>query len=192
MSPIPLGILAASGSGGAKAFDLLNTTILSSTATSVTFDLSSFTDYEYFQFRIVAKANTGTGEFVAPYDMNVYSGPSSGTYRQRHYNAASTPADVSLGDGYGYGQSISPSGTYSVVSAFWSRIIFDWHPGSASIYPSAEGMVGPSSSGSINQTRTYRQASVKEALGRETEITFNLSQVFRIGCRFSVYGWKAA
>ena len=52
------GILASSG-GAAGAFDLLQTTVLSSSASSVTFSsLGSYSDYKHLQLRVLAKHNS--------------------------------------------------------------------------------------------------------------------------------------
>lgn len=61
MSLVLLGILnsQAAAAGVAGAYDLLETQVLSSTATSVTFTgLGSYTDYKHLQIRAVAQANT--------------------------------------------------------------------------------------------------------------------------------------
>lgn len=61
MSPIPLGILAASGGGAQPAFDLLETQVLSSAASSVTFTgLGAYTDYQHLQVRISARTTQST------------------------------------------------------------------------------------------------------------------------------------
>jgi hypothetical protein len=63
MSLIPFGFWAASGAGGgAGAFDLLETTTLTSSASSVTFSgLDAYSDYKHLQVRIVATAPSGSG-----------------------------------------------------------------------------------------------------------------------------------
>jgi hypothetical protein len=63
MSPIPLGIFAASGFGVVSAFDLLATTSLTSSASSVTFSgLGAYSDYKHLQLRMVVRsASTQTG-----------------------------------------------------------------------------------------------------------------------------------
>ena len=55
MSLIPFGFWAASGAGGgAGAFDLLETTTLSTSASSVTFSgLGAYSDYKHLQLRFV-------------------------------------------------------------------------------------------------------------------------------------------
>lgn len=60
MSPIPLGILALAGAaGGAPAYDLLETTTLTSSASSVSFTgLNAYSDYKHLQIRAVVQNAT--------------------------------------------------------------------------------------------------------------------------------------
>ena len=59
---IPLGILAAAGAGPLGSYDLLATTILSSSQASVSFqNLNNFAaDYQHLQLRAVVRTNRGT------------------------------------------------------------------------------------------------------------------------------------
>jgi hypothetical protein len=59
MTPIPLGILALAGiTGGGGAFDLLETTTLTSSASSVTFTgLGAYSDYKHLQIRAVGRTD---------------------------------------------------------------------------------------------------------------------------------------
>jgi len=65
--PIPLGVLAVAGAGGGGAlstdFDLLETTVLTTTTASVTFsNLDNYSAYKHLQIRAVARGTrTGTG-----------------------------------------------------------------------------------------------------------------------------------
>ena len=63
MTPLPLGILALAGvTGGGPAYELLESTTLSSGASSVTFSgLSAYaTDYKHLQIRAVTQINKTT------------------------------------------------------------------------------------------------------------------------------------
>ena len=64
MSPIPLGVLASSGFA-AGSYDLLSTTILTSSQASVTFsNLNNFAaDYQHLQIRWTARS-TGTADLL--------------------------------------------------------------------------------------------------------------------------------
>jgi len=82
MSLIPLGFWAASGGGGgAGAFDLLETTTLTSSASSVTFSgLDAYSDYKHLQIRAVGRTtqygglwiqiNSDTGNNYARHRLN--------------------------------------------------------------------------------------------------------------------------
>lgn len=56
MSPIPLGIFAVSGAAPAGAFDLLETTLISTSTASVTFsNLNNYSAYRHLQLRMVVR-----------------------------------------------------------------------------------------------------------------------------------------
>ena len=68
MSLIPLGFWAASGAGGgAGAFDLLETTTLTTSASSVTFSgLGAYSGYKHLQIRLVGRTTrTASNEDVS-------------------------------------------------------------------------------------------------------------------------------
>ena len=71
MSFMLLGILNAQATGGgAGAFDLLETTTLTSSASSVTFSgLDAYSDYKHLQIRMVAKSVYGGGD-VLSFNLN--------------------------------------------------------------------------------------------------------------------------
>ena len=63
MSLVLLGILnsQAAGAGGAGAYDLLETQVLASSASSVTFTgLGSYSDYKHLQLRVTARGDSGS------------------------------------------------------------------------------------------------------------------------------------
>tara|TARA_R110000782_G_scaffold10354_1_gene32415 strand:+ start:30 stop:593 length:564 start_codon:yes stop_codon:yes gene_type:complete len=62
MSLIPFGFWAASGAGGgAGAYDLLETTTLSTSASSVTFSgLGSYSDYKHLQIRALTRTDNNS------------------------------------------------------------------------------------------------------------------------------------
>ena len=77
MTPLPLGILALAGAGGAGAYDLLETTNISGYTTSVTFDnLDVYSDYKHLQLRVSADNGNNSWQFLT---FNGDSG-SSNTY----------------------------------------------------------------------------------------------------------------
>ena len=71
MSLIPFGFWAASGGGGGGAYDLLETTTLATSASSVTFSgLGSYSDYAHLQIRGVVRGDTAGGFYGAQIQFN--------------------------------------------------------------------------------------------------------------------------
>ena len=82
MSLIPFGFWAASGGGAAGAFDLLETTTLTTSATSVTFSgLGAYSDYKHLQIRAVMQ-DTSAGTNLEVVGMQ-FNGDTSSVY-SRH------------------------------------------------------------------------------------------------------------
>lgn len=77
--PIPLGVLAVAGAGGAAAgaFELIQTTVLTSEASSVTLSNLSGLDYKHLQLRVVAR--TSRSDTVDELHMR-FNGISTTTY----------------------------------------------------------------------------------------------------------------
>ena len=66
--PIPLGILAVAGAGaagGGNSFDLLETTVLTGNATTITFsNLNNYSDYKHLQIRGTGRTDDGSVLYV--------------------------------------------------------------------------------------------------------------------------------
>lgn len=89
MSPLPLWILAASGAGSAEAYELIESSILTSSASSITFS-SIPQDYKHLQLRAVTRQDgavvygnallslNGTSpsywHYLYTYNTSIYSG----------------------------------------------------------------------------------------------------------------------
>ena len=94
MSLIPLGFWAASGGGAAGAFDLLETQILASSASSVTFTgLGAYSDYKHLQIRAVVKSDRSSGLEQMLFRFN----GDSGTNYSRHSMGGNTEDVSSFG-----------------------------------------------------------------------------------------------
>lgn len=77
---IPLGILASSGGGAAGSFDLISTTVLSSSQSSVTFDVTGLgSTYKHLQLRMAHQHNTSAGLVAIRLNSD------SGSNYSRHY-----------------------------------------------------------------------------------------------------------
>ena len=82
MSFILLGILQSQAAGGgAAAYDLLETQVLTSSASSVTFTgLGSYSDYKHLQLRMTVR-NTGASENNLGFRLNADSSSSYASHR---------------------------------------------------------------------------------------------------------------
>lgn len=92
------GILASSG-GAAGAFDLLETTVLSSTASSVTFsNLNNYSGYKHLQLRCVIRCTLATtGSATQLIRFNGINTSDSGSYH-RLYGDGSSVASQGFAD----------------------------------------------------------------------------------------------
>lgn len=98
MSPIPLGILAASGAGAAGAMELIQTTVLGGAATEVT--LSSIPQtFKHLQIRVLARSTTGNQDFYMGFNG------ASGTMHRAHYVYGIPGSGTSSGTEGGNGRS---------------------------------------------------------------------------------------
>jgi len=105
--PIPLGVLAVAGAaaaGGGSAFDLLETQILGSDASSVTFTgLGAYSDYKHLHLRISSQV-TSTGSSANRNLRMTFNGDSAANYNS-HTIAAEIGSLFSYAD-------LSQSATY--------------------------------------------------------------------------------
>lgn len=107
MSPLPLGILAASGAGAAGAYELIESSILTSSASSITFS-SIPQDYKHLQLRAVARQDaasvyanaflslngtpTSYWHYLYTYNTSIYSGGYGSPYGNYSFWAAGNNA----------------------------------------------------------------------------------------------------
>lgn len=119
MSPIPLGILAASGITLAGAYDLLETQVLTSNASSVSFTgLGSYTDYKHLQLRMVGRntSNDGTTQL----QFNSDTGSNYSYHGITGYNSnvltdvGSNETRIRLGRGFDH-DSNTPSQSFGAI-----------------------------------------------------------------------------
>jgi len=181
-----LGILnsQAAAAGGAGAYDLLETTVLASSASSVTFTgLGSYSDYTHLQIRYVTQATSTSDIFLR---MN---------------------ADT--GSNYAYHWLQGTGSTVSSVGASSQNHIrvfgADANPGGDVFAPGVIDILDFSSSSKNTTTRTLagRNATANRifllsGLYNDTSAVTSISLTegstgnFVTGSRFSLYGIKAA
>jgi len=82
--PIPLGILAVAGAGagGGGAYDLLETTLISTNTANVTFSsLGSYSDYKHLQIRITSRTSQNSGTDAVALQLNSDTGSNYAWHR---------------------------------------------------------------------------------------------------------------
>jgi hypothetical protein len=176
MSLIPFGFWAASGGGAAGGFDLLETTTLSTSASSVTFSgLGAYSDYKHLQVRAVSKATTG-------FQILTFNGDSgSGNTYTTHLlqgNGSSVFSSAEVGVTYGILNHSSKTD--------WSANVIDILDAfSTDKFTTVRSFGGVASGSSIVQFISgawYNTAAI-------TSLTISKSAL-EIGSRFSLYGVK--
>jgi hypothetical protein len=125
MSPIPLGILAASGVS-AGSFDLLETSFVSTTTASVTFSNLNNYDYKHLQIRLTGRTNR------ADYQDRIairYNGVSSSTYVSHVLQGTGSSAQSAYQDNFQFIYTTGSNGfnlfSASEISNYFGSAIID-------------------------------------------------------------------
>jgi hypothetical protein len=177
---IPLGILAASGSGG--AMELISTTVMASTTGTVTFSSIPTTNYKHLQLRWVARDATNSGDFYFQFNgdgANNYSGHRiiSGT------GGVSSNANVPTSVIYN-GLAANSSDPANVFSSGVSDILDAFSTSKNKTVRSITGVVGSNLFLAMRSGAWYSTSAV-------TSITMIAGGGgFVAGSRFSLYGIK--
>ena len=181
MSFMLLGILNAQASGGAAgAFDLLETTTLTSSASSVTFSAIDQT-YKHLQIRSVVKANFG------PVQTTLQMNGDTGANYATHYlngNGSSVTSGAQTSASYVYGgYTAGTSETYGFGAGVCD--ILDYTSTSKNkTTRTLSGVV-------TNNTVVELRSGVWMNTSAVTSLTIALfGQLFTAGSRFSLYGVK--
>jgi hypothetical protein len=120
MTPIPLGILALSGLFSSGAFDLLETTTLATSASSVTFTGLGAYDYKHLQIRMVARGDRASTLADVRLRFNSDSGSNYADHQLRGNGAsvssAAQPSKTNIFCG-------SATGATFTASAFAGNVI---------------------------------------------------------------------
>jgi len=188
MSLIPFGFWAASGGGAVLAYDLLETTTLTSSASSVTFSsLGSYSDYAHLQIRAVIKTDRAGNLDNLIGRLN----GDTGTNYSRHYL-------------YGNGSSVGSASSTPVDRMYMGRLPGDRTAGSFS--PTIIDILDFSSSAKNTTLRTLN-GNLDGTYATEIYFTGNAwfdtdpvtsielygnSSNLDTGTRFSLYGIKGA
>lgn len=176
------GILASSG-GKAGAYDLLQTTVLSSSASSVTFSsLGSYSDYKHLQIRMTARS-TGNGN--PEIQLN---GVTTTTYKDHRLfgNGSSVISDVP-GTGTAISVFAAATRSSSTANAFGAAIIDILDFSNSSKNTTIRALSG--NYGAL--TLVELASGVFLSTAAVTSITMKLNtDTYASGSRFSLYGIK--
>jgi len=188
MSFILLGILnsQAAAAGGAGAYDLLETTVLTSSASSVSFTgLDSYTDYKHLQIRAVACLDQSIDNLT---DLLVQFNSNTGSNYARHRLE---------GDGSSVTSSAATSGTYIDITdsvarnpatdIFGGAVIDILDFSSSNKNTTLRSLSGGNTSGENSVLLTSGLYNSTDAI---TQVDFSSFANFATGSRFSLYGIK--
>ena len=191
--PIPLGVLAVAGAGaagGGGSFDLLETTVLGTATSTVTFSgLGSYSDYKHLQLRIVSRRPAG-GDFLTSGSWGLQFNSDTASNYSWHRLAGAGGSVLSDGGGsnsYGpdnvvHGVPNSPTGSFGASITD----ILDFS--NTSKYKTIRVLAGVSdsvkaeidlNSGSWRNLNAITSITIKERWGN-----------FAVNSRFSLYGIK--
>ena len=181
-----LSLLGASGGGAAGAYDLLETTTLTTSASSVTFSgLGSYSDYAHLQIRYSARTSgavtagilivTANGDTGSNYSSHELTGAGSSVFADSDLSRMRTAYLI---------------GTDSASDSFAPGIIDLLNFSSADTYKTFRSLSGIADTGTL--------ISLRSGSWRNTDSVTSLALVDRSGnnfvtkSRFSLYGIKAA
>jgi len=184
---LPLGILASAGGAAPADYELITTTVLSSSAASVTFSGlgTSAAAYKHLQIRYVARDNRGiSGPNNVSARLNTDTG-SNYSHHRLYGDGASVSSFASTSQTSFLAGAISSNS--DTANAFGAAVLDLLDFSSTSKNKTIRLLAGVSSTGSAVQMSSgawYSTAAV-------TEIQFNAtSGSFVSGSRFSIYGLK--
>lgn len=191
MSPIPLGIFAASGAGAvATDFELIQSTVLSSTTTSITFSSIPAT-YTHLQLRVVARRRPTDGASIRDIHLRINGVTGINAYESGEGLRAigSTIAGLAPGD---LEESIEindalPGDSFS-SSSFGVLVIDipDYRVAKRKHLKVFKGIAGATGSVSLGGGRNAATTTITSI----ALLNATASDHFAIGSRFSLYGIK--
>ncbi len=189
MSPITLGILAASGAATLGDYELISTTVLSSSAASVTFSNlgTAAAAYKHLQIRLTARSDSGSAYEQIMVRAN---GVTSAAYSRHRL--------------VGNGSTVSNTESYASITQMELGSIVG---GTGTTYAFGVGLIDVSDFASSSKNKTFRSLSGSNVTGQnvisfESGAWFNTAAItsisldrifgsnFVTGSRFSLYGMR--
>jgi hypothetical protein len=187
---LPFGII--SSSGGAAAFELITTTVLDSTSTSVTFNnlATLAAGYKHLQLRMVTRTNRAGSDAGDAYIQ--YNGDTAGNYsaHQMYGDGSSTSSAPYVNQSFMY--LTSPLGPNNISGSFSASIhdILDFS--NTSKYKTMRGLSGGAGYGAGHGAPITLWAGSWRSTSAITSMTITCaySASFVAGSRFSLYGFR--
>lgn len=179
---IPLGILAASGAGAPMGdYELISTTTLSSAASFVTFNVSSFAStYKHLQIRAVARSTRADVDSAIGVQFNATTSGYFWHELQGNGSTVSSSASTSQTSmrlGYTTGNS-------SAANAFGAMVLDVLDPYSTTKNKTFRALTGGTD---LNRIRLTSGSLALTDSMTEIKLLDNFAN-FAIGSRFSIYG----
>ena len=178
---IPLGVLAASGAGVLPTYELISTTTLSSAASFVTFNVSSFASiYKHLQIRAVARSTRADVDSAIGVQFNTTT---SGYFFHELQGNGSTvsssgsTSQTSMRLGF-------TTGNTSAANAFGAMVLDILDPYSTTKNKTFRALTGGTD---LNRIRLTSGSLALTNSVTEIKLNDNFAN-FAIGSRFSIYG----
>ena len=186
-----IGFWAIAGAGGAAAgaYELISTTVLSTTATTVTFS-SIPQNYKHLQIRTTSKSNYTSAGYQGSRQLIFNGDYTSNWSSHRIWGTGSTVSSEAYGlsgatGGYGWG--IANSGT----SMFDASVIDILDYTSTSKNKTLRSLSGFTNTASADYRIALTSAAWRStAAVNEILFTMNDGSSYQVGTRFSLYGVK--
>ena len=186
--PIPLGILAVAGAGGAAgAFDLLETQVLGTAVASVSFSgLGSYSAYKHLQIRAVVRSDRATPFTAVDVFARLNSDTGSNYRAHRLSGSGSSVSSFVYGSTTGMGVVNIPTSTNTanIFSPFVVDLLDFSNVNKNTTIRALGGNTGSSTNIGLNGGLWVNTAAVTSIL------FFPDSSNFVAGSRFSLYGVK--
>lgn len=192
MSPIPLGIWATAGAGGAAAgsFELISTAYGTGSSDTITFS-SIPQDYKHIQFRCVVKNNANSGAVDWGIRINNQSVTAYRGHRLRGTTAAVQSGDTGGGTTDRIYITEGITGSTTGYTDIYTGSIIDILDYSSTVKNSTVRLFGGTVQTSGGQNRVYLQSGMIDGTGAVSTITFvpsSAGQNITSASRISLYG----
>ena len=191
MSFILLGILNSQvEAGGGGAFDLLETTVLSSAASSVTFsNLNTYSDYKHLQVRIVARDTNSFASTIRDLNMRLNSDSGTNYFGHELIGDPSAPGVFSQNLGnttrIRARATIDDTATANVfVASIWDILDFNNTSKNKTVRILSGTNQGNTDARIVLTSGAWNNTSAI------TSISIGSAESHKIGSRFSLYGIK--